>query len=110
MLTKQVKLQTAEQAKNGGYLGVGPQQTETIHSTWSAPIAAVVTTGQLTYETVAGVGSILIKVYPYYLRGKSVHVCIPLCTHVYTLVYPRVHYLALSMSPVDLSRMSISRG
>lgn len=61
MLTKQVKLQTAEQAKHGGYLGVGPQQTETIHSTWSAPIAAVVTTGQLTYETVAGVGSILIK-------------------------------------------------
>lgn len=61
MFTKQVKLQTAEQAKNGGYLGVGPQQTETIHSTWSAPIAAVVTTGQLTYETVAGVGSILVK-------------------------------------------------
>ena len=51
-LTKQVKLQTADQAKNGGYLGVGPQQTQTIHSTWSAPIAAVVTTGQLTYETV----------------------------------------------------------
>lgn len=61
MFTKQVKLQTAEQAKNGSYLGVGPQQTETIHSTWSAPIAAVVTTGQLTYETVAGVGSILVK-------------------------------------------------
>lgn len=61
VLTKQVRLQTAEQAKNGGYLGVAPQQTETIHSTWSAPIAAVVTTGQLTYETVAGVGSILVK-------------------------------------------------
>ena len=27
-LTKQVRLQTAEQAKNGGYLGVDPQQTE----------------------------------------------------------------------------------
>ena len=44
-----------------------------------------------------------------YLGGESVHVCIPLCTHVYIIVYTRVHYLALSISPVPPSSMSLSR-
>ena len=33
----------------------------------------------------------------------SIHVCTQLYTHVYTTVYTRVHYLALSMSPVGYS-------
>jgi len=57
----QATLKTAEQAKNGGYLGVGSRQTESIKATWSAPILGVATAGQLTYETIAGVGNLLIK-------------------------------------------------
>ena len=48
--------------------------------------------------------------YGCYLGGKSVHVCTQLYTHVYTFVYTRVHNIALGMSSVGLSRMSISRG
>ena len=44
--------------------------------------------------------------YTYYLGGMSIHMCTQLYTHVYTTVYTRVHYLALSMSPEDLSRMA----
>lgn len=55
------RLNTDDEAKDGGYLGVAPQQTETIYSTWSAPIMGLATTGQMTYETVKGVGSILGK-------------------------------------------------
>lgn len=57
--TKTVTLNTQEQAVNGGFLGVAPQQSETIHSTWSAPILGVATAGQLTYETFKGVGSLI---------------------------------------------------
>ena len=39
---------------------------------------------------------------------KSIHVCIPLCTHVYTTVYTRVHNIALGMSLVAISPRSIS--
>lgn len=60
-LTRQVTLQTPEQAKNGGYLGVGPQQSEKIYATWSAPLLGLATTGQLTAETIKGVGDILAK-------------------------------------------------
>ena len=42
-----------------GYLGVGSGQREAIKATWSAPIVGVVTTGQLTWATVQGVGSLL---------------------------------------------------
>lgn len=56
-----VQLRDEAAAVNGGYLGVGPQQSESIRSTWSAPIAGVVTTGQLTYETVKGVGAIIVR-------------------------------------------------
>ena len=60
-LTVSAQLRTHDQAKSGGYLGVGSQQSEKIYSTWSAPLAAVATTGQLTYETLKGVGTVLIK-------------------------------------------------
>ena len=50
--------------RNGGeegYLGVGASGgvRETIHATWSAPIVGVVTTAQLTDQTVRGLGSLL---------------------------------------------------
>ena len=57
--TKTVTLNTQEQAVNRGFLGVAPQQSETVHSTWSAPILGVATAGQLTYETFKGVGSLI---------------------------------------------------
>ena len=47
------------------------------------------------------------QAYIYYLKGKSVHVCIPQYTHLYTSVYTRVHDLALSISSVGLSRVPI---
>ena len=37
------------------------------------------------------------------LEGESVHVCTQLYTCVYTLVYSRVHYFALGISPIGLS-------
>ena len=49
------------------------------------------------------------QIYTSYLGGKSIHVCIPLCTHVYTTVYKRVHNIALGMSPLGLSGMCFSR-
>lgn len=58
-MTKHVTLQTPEQAKNGGYLGISPHQSEKIYATWSAPLAGILTTGQLTYETLKGVGATL---------------------------------------------------
>ena len=57
--TTTVGLRTAKEAVNGGYLGVGSQQTESIRATWSAPILGWATAGQLTYETLAGVGNLL---------------------------------------------------
>lgn len=60
-LTVSAQLRTQDQAKSGGYLGVGSQQSEKIYSTWSAPLAAVATTSQLTYETLKGVGTVLVK-------------------------------------------------
>lgn len=40
--------------------------------------------------------------YIHYLGGESIHVCTLLYTHVYTVVYKRVHCSALGMSPVEL--------
>ena len=55
-------LNTPERAKNGGYLGVTSSQAiEKSYSTWSAPIMGVATAGQLTYETINGVGTMLVK-------------------------------------------------
>lgn len=56
-----VQLRDEAAAADGGYLGVGPQQSEIIRSTWSAPIVGILTTGQLTYETVKGVGVIIVR-------------------------------------------------
>ena len=54
-------LLSRDQAKNGGYLGVVPHQSETIHATWSAPLVGVATTVQLTHETLKGVGSMIVQ-------------------------------------------------
>lgn len=43
-----------EQPGTQGYLGIAPQQRETLRSTWSAPIVGVGVTIQFTYETVKG--------------------------------------------------------
>ena len=56
-----VQLNSEQTAKAGGYLGVVPSQSEKIYSTWSAPIMGVATTGQLSYETIKGVGVLLVK-------------------------------------------------
>ena len=56
-----VQLNSEQAAKAGGYLGVVPSQSEKIYSTWSAPIMGVATTGQLSYETIKGVGVLLVK-------------------------------------------------
>ncbi len=61
ILAKTATLNSEQQATNGGYLGVTSGQSEKVRNTWSAPIAAVATTGQLTYETIKGVGNILVK-------------------------------------------------
>lgn len=56
-----VQLNDEKSAKESGYLGVISGQTEKMYSTWSAPIMGVATTGQLSYETVKGVGVLLVK-------------------------------------------------
>lgn len=56
-----VQLNSEQAAKAGGYLGVVPSQSEKIYSTWSAPIMGIATTGQLSYETIKGVGALLAK-------------------------------------------------
>ena len=50
------------------------------------------------------------QVHSSYLGGRSVHVCTLLYTHVYTIVYLRVHYHALGMSSVGLSQRPHPRG
>ena len=49
------------------------------------------------------------RAYTCYLGKKSIHVCTLLYTHVYTTVYTRVHYSALGISSVELSRRYTSR-
>lgn len=44
-----------------GVFGARIGQEETIHATWSAPIVGIVTTGQLSWETLSGLGSLLGK-------------------------------------------------
>ena len=56
-----VQLNSASEAKNGGYLGVGSSQTESIRATWSAPVLGVATAGQFTYATISSVGDMLVK-------------------------------------------------
>ncbi len=42
-----------------GYLGASPSQLEVIKSSWSAPIVGVAMTGQLSWETIRGLGGVL---------------------------------------------------
>ena len=56
-----VQLNDEKSAKESGYLGAISGQTEKMYSTWSAPIMGVATTGQLSYETLKGVGVLLAK-------------------------------------------------
>lgn len=56
-----VQLRDSNRARSGGYLGVTSQQTEKLYSTWSAPIVGVAVTGQLSYETVKGIGDVVGK-------------------------------------------------
>lgn len=44
-----------------GYLGLGPQQTTVLKSTWSAPIVGVVTSVQFGQATLQGLGDTLYK-------------------------------------------------
>lgn len=44
-----------------GVFGAGIGQRETVRSTWSAPIVGVVTTGQLSWATIEGLGMVLGK-------------------------------------------------
>lgn len=54
---KTVKLTLGDSAK-GGYLGAGLGQREFIKSTWSAPIVGIATTGQFTWATLEGMGTL----------------------------------------------------
>lgn len=42
-----------------GYLGIGSDQQEQIHASWSAPIVGVMTTGQFTLVTLQGFGDLV---------------------------------------------------
>jgi regulator of sigma E protease len=44
-----------------GVFGASIGQSETIHASWSAPIVGIVTTGQLSWETIEGLGGIIGK-------------------------------------------------
>lgn len=44
---------------NQGYLGVGSGQQEQMRASWSAPIVGVVTTGQITWATLQGLGNVI---------------------------------------------------
>jgi regulator of sigma E protease len=44
-----------------GVFGASVGQREAIHASWSAPIVGIVTTGQLTWETLSGLGGMLGK-------------------------------------------------
>lgn len=44
-----------------GVFGAVVGQSEKIHATWSAPIVGVVTTGQLSWETLQGIGGLIGK-------------------------------------------------
>ena len=61
-ITTQATLNTPEKARDGGYLGVTFEQDQTTYrSTWSAPIVGAGLTGQLSWETLKGLGGLLAK-------------------------------------------------
>ncbi|MEP7204794.1 MAG: M50 family metallopeptidase, partial [Candidatus Saccharibacteria bacterium] len=50
---------TLRSDKTGSLLGAGLGQRELTHSTWSAPLVGVVTTGQFTWATLQGLGGLV---------------------------------------------------
>lgn len=56
-----VQLRDGEKGATEGFLGVASSQSSTIRATWSAPILGVATAGQMTYETIVGIGDVLWK-------------------------------------------------
>ena len=50
---------TLRNDKTGAIFGAGLGQAELTHSTWSAPIVGVVTTGQFTWATLQGLGNLI---------------------------------------------------
>ena len=56
-----VKRLTLGNEASKGVFGAGLAQNETIHATWSAPIVGIVTTGQLSWETLSGLGGLIGK-------------------------------------------------
>ncbi len=56
--TKQVQLGIDTKK---GVFGAGISQREKLYATWSAPIVGIVTTGQLSWETLSGLGDLIGK-------------------------------------------------
>lgn len=54
-----------------GALGAGIGQREFIKSTWSAPIVGLVTTAQFTYETLKGLGTLVVDVVTGFFQQLS---------------------------------------
>lgn len=61
--TVTVKLNDAEVAKTGGYLGAVPNQTAKIYATWSAPIVGVGTAVQFAQVTLQGLGDLVVNFF-----------------------------------------------
>lgn len=56
--TTKVKLRSDNNDRKG-YLGASPSQLELIRASWSAPIVGVVTTAQMSWVTLQGLGDVL---------------------------------------------------
>ncbi|PID32730.1 hypothetical protein CR956_00935 [Candidatus Saccharibacteria bacterium] len=59
---KQVEVKLGKDQKKG-YLGAVPSQSETLRSTWSAPIVGVGLTWQLTDLTLRGLGDLVVNLF-----------------------------------------------
>lgn len=68
LYTKEVKL---GESSAKGIFGASLGQRETIHATWSAPIVGIVTTGQLSWETLEGLGGMIGKLASGFVRQFS---------------------------------------
>ncbi len=58
-----VQLRTAQQAKNGAYLGIAPAAFELTRATWSAPVQAAGLMWQFTAATFHGIGTALAALF-----------------------------------------------
>jgi len=57
--TEQTVKLTLGSSADGGYLGAGLGQRELIKATWSAPLVGIATTGQFTWATLEGMGTLV---------------------------------------------------